>query len=99
MSYERLVGLDIADEGAYSSYREGMLPILQRYGGSFRYDFRIEETLRSETTAAINRVFLLAFPSLEAKAAFFADPDYLAVRERHFKPSVRAATVIAEFER
>jgi uncharacterized protein (DUF1330 family) len=68
-------------------------------GGAFRYDFRIAQTLRSETPAAINRVSLLAFPSHEAKTAFFADPNYLAVRERHFKPSVRAATVIAEFER
>ena len=99
MSSERMVGLDIIDEGAYSSYREGMLPILKKYGGAFRYDFRIAETLRSETPAAINRVFLLTFPSREAQTGFFADPGYLAVRERYFKPSVRAATVIAEFER
>ena len=99
MSYERMVGLDIIDEVGYARYREGMLPILERYGGSFRYDFRIAETLRSETPAAVNRVFLLSFPSREANSSFFADPDYLAVRERHFKPAVRAVTLIADFER
>ena len=99
MSFERLVGLNIIDEGAYSNYRDGVMPILKKYGGAFRYDFRVAETLCSETPAVLNRVFLLAFPSREAKTAFFVDPAYLAVRERHFKPAVLVATVIAEFER
>jgi uncharacterized protein (DUF1330 family) len=99
MSYERCVGLQISDEKLYQEYRDNMGPILERYQGHFRYDFNIALTLKSENGAPISRVFVLAFPDLDSHEKFFADPDYLKVREQYFKPSVTHVTVIAEFER
>lgn len=98
MAHENLVGLHVTDESSYQRYREHMTPILSRYGGGFRYDFKIAETLRSATPAVINRVFVISFPDAAAKVAFFADPEYLAVRERYFAPAVAAVTIMAEFD-
>jgi uncharacterized protein (DUF1330 family) len=99
MPYERCVGLWVQDEAAYGRYRAGMLPILATYGGAFRYDFQVAQTLKAETQEPINRVFVLAFPDETAHEAFFADPAYLAVREAHFKAAVSAVTVIAKYSR
>ena len=99
MSYERCVGLQISDEKLYQEYRDNMGPILERYRGHFRYDFNIALTLKSENGAPISRVFILAFPDVEAHEQFFADPEYLAVREKYFKPAVTHVTVMAEYEK
>lgn len=97
--YENVVGLQVTDEEGYRRYREAMTPLLEACGGGFRYDFRVAEVLRSETEAPINRVFLIHFPSVAAKEAFFADPRYLEARAAHFVPSVGAVTILAEYER
>ena len=97
MAYERLVGLQVADEALYARYREGMSPILAKFGGSFRYDFVLSQVLKKEAEAPMNRVFVLRFPDQAAKEGFFANPDYLKVRDAYFKPSVAASTVIAEY--
>src|SRR5579885_2055408 len=99
MAYERCVGLEVTDEAGYGRYREGMAPILARHGGAFRYDFKIAQTLKSETPAPINRVFLLAFADKASHDAFFADVDYRKVRDAFFKPSVANSTVLALYER
>ena len=99
MAYERCVGLQVVDEALYGQYRQAMLPILTRFGGRFRYDFKIHETLKSETAAPINRVFVIAFESKADNDAFFKDPDYLKVRETFYKPSVAQATTLAAYER
>jgi uncharacterized protein (DUF1330 family) len=99
MTYERCVGLQVLDEAAYGRYRQGMLPLLARHGGAFRYDFKVAEALLNEAGAPINRVFVLAFPDEAAHDAFFADPAYLAVREAHFKAAVSHVTVIARYTR
>lgn len=100
MPFENLVGLDIADEATYQSYREAMLPILNRYGGGFRYDLRISEVLKAESGAQnINRVFIIHFPDRAAKEAFFADADYLEARAKYFEPSVATVTILAEYNR
>jgi len=39
------------------------------------------------------------FPNRRAKERFFADTEYLAVREKWFEPSVAAVTILAEYER
>ncbi len=96
---ENLVGLEVTDEAAYQKYREGMLPILARYGGGFRYDFRIAETLKSEVDAKINRLFMIHFPDRASKDGFFGDAEYLAVRREFFEPAVAAVTILAEYER
>lgn len=99
MSYEMTIGLEVIDEARYAEYRAGMTPLLHRAGGDFRYDFVVGKTLRNEEGREINRVFVLRFPDRSAKERFFADEEYLAVRERWFVPAVGAVTVIAEYER
>jgi uncharacterized protein (DUF1330 family) len=98
MPHENLIGLHVTDDASYARYREHMTPILTGYGGGFRYDFQIAETLQSATPAAINRVFVICFPDAAAKRAFFADPAYLAVRARYFTPAVAAVTVLTEYD-
>lgn len=98
-THEVLVGLQVSDEAGYRRYREGMTPLLKACGGSFRYDFRVSEVLRSETPEPINRLFVIAFPSREVKEQFFSNPEYLAIRARHFDSSVEAVTRMAAFDR
>jgi hypothetical protein len=76
-----------------------MRPLLHARGGDFRYDFEVARTLRSEATHPINRLFAIHFPTSAAKDAFFADPEYRAIRARFYEPAVRARTVLAEYER
>ncbi len=97
--YEMLIGLNVTDDAVYDRYRENMKPILHRYGGDFRYDFRVGEVLKSETAEPINRLFLLVFPDQAARAAFFTDEEYVAVRTEFFDASVGAVTVISEVTR
>ncbi len=98
MPHENLVGLHVTDESSYQRYRDEMTPILSRHGGGFRYDFKIAETLRSATPATINRVFVIFFPDATAKVAFFANAEYLVVRELYFAPAVAAVTLMAEYD-
>ncbi len=37
--YEKIMGIQVSDDGEYQKYREGMTPILHSFGGSFGYDF------------------------------------------------------------
>lgn len=96
--FASLVGLHVTDDHGYRRYRQGMIPILEGFGGRFLHDFVVAETLRTEADHPVNRVFVLAFPDRAAKEAFFADPAYLAVRAEHFDASVGAATIMAEYE-
>jgi len=97
-THETLVGLHVIDEASYQRYRAGMMPLLEACGGRFRYDFRVSEVLRSETPDPINRVFVIAFPSLEVMQSFFTHPKYLAIRKQHFEPAVKAVIRIAEYD-
>ena len=99
MAYERIMGLNVIDDAVYQQYREGMIPILESYGGSFGFDFRVSEVLISKTNAEINRVFTIEFPSKDLMEKFFSDPAYLEVRNRHFDKSVNASTVISLHEK
>lgn len=98
MSLENLVGLCVIDNHAYGEYRRLMTPLLERLGGGFRYDFVVTQTLRP-SGSAINRVFVIHFPDAAAKAAFFSDPEYLAIKERYFAPAVLERKLLAEYER
>lgn len=91
-------GLHIADDALYRRYREGMLPILQRFGGAFGYDFVVSRVLASATDRPINRVFTMWSPARGRASGFFADPSYLAVRRAWFEPAVAAVTRIAAFD-
>lgn len=92
--HDMLVGLHVIDEAIYNAYRAAMRPILQRYRGGFRYDFKVAETLLSETDTEINRVFIISFPSERSERAFFADPECGAVRAEYFVKSVQATTFL-----
>ena len=93
-----VVGLEVVDDEGYARYRAAMMPILERFGGRFGYDFEIAKVLRSEVDVPINRVFTLVFPDRASKQAFFADAEYLRVRAHHFEPAVGHRTAIAEFD-
>jgi uncharacterized protein (DUF1330 family) len=91
--------MHVKDERLYQRYREKMLPILHKYGGGFRHDFVVNKVMRSEVQHTITRVFLMTFADKENSAKFFADPDYLKIRDEFFKPSVGEFSVLAEYER
>lgn len=99
MSYEMLVGLHVIDDEQYQAYRTAMKPILDLYGGGFGYDFKIAETLRSETPEIINRVFTIYFPDSHKMDQFFSDPEYLKAKEQFFEVSVASTTIIAGYEK
>ncbi|MFT4782008.1 MAG: hypothetical protein ACI9SD_001699, partial [Pseudohongiellaceae bacterium] len=56
MSFERIMGLEVINEEEYQKYRENMIPILHSFGGSFGFDFKVSEVLKSKTDDVINRV-------------------------------------------
>lgn len=99
MAYEMIVGLQVTHREIYQKYREAMMPLLQKQGGGFRYDFIVGETLKSVTPEPINRVFAIYFKDREAKEAFFNDPEYLKIKEEFFEASVAARTLIADYEK
>lgn len=99
MAVEMLVGLQVVDEAGYQTYRDKMTPILEGMDGGFGYDFQIANVLRSASEAPINRVFTIHFPDRASLDAFFADEAYLAIRAKHFEPSVSHTTLIATYER
>jgi len=97
--FERIMGLNVIDDTEYQRYREAMLPILKEFGGSFGYDFKVSEVLLSKTQDEINRVFTIEFPSKQKMEDFFSFPDYITVRDWHFKNSVNSTTVISMYEK
>ncbi|TGK82166.1 DUF1330 domain-containing protein [Leptospira noumeaensis] len=99
LSLETIIGIQVKDDELYAKYRAEMKYLLDKYEGGFRYDFKIQETLRSETENSINRLFLIYFKNKENKLSFFADPEYKNIREKYFVPSVESTTQIAEYER
>ena len=98
MAFELLVGLDVKDQSYYAKYRQGMTPILHSYGGSFRYDFTVEQTIAGAAKHPINRLFLISFPNRASRESFFKDPNYLKIRGEFFEAAVGARTTISEYE-
>ncbi len=96
--YELLVGLHVSDNEIYASYRTAMTPLLESAGGSFRYDFMIEKTLKGVTDPAINRLFVISFPTKETSDTFFDEPAYAAVKSKFFESSVDLVKIIAAYE-
>lgn len=97
--HELLVAVNVTHEAGYQQYRDSMAPILTDYGGDFGYDFRVNEVLRAETDAPINRVFTIHFPNRVLADAFFTNADYLKIRDTYFEPSVSDLTIIARYDR
>ena len=98
MTHELLVGVEVVDDDLYARYREGIAPILAEHGGSFRHDFLVSRTLKSDVAHDINRVFTLRFPDVARKEAFFSDPRYLAVRTAYFPKAVKGVSFLAAYE-
>ena len=99
MTFERVMGLHVSDDEEYQRYRDGMMPILHSFGGSFGFDFKVSEVLLSKTEDDINRVFTIEFPSKEIMDEFFSNPEYLAIKQRHFVNSVKSKTEISTHEK
>jgi uncharacterized protein (DUF1330 family) len=99
MSYEMMVGLQVKNDTEYSRYRDAMSPILKQYGGGFRYDFKVSETLKNDEGRPINRVFVIYFEDKNKMDEFFYNSEYLAVKSKFFDASVEATTIISEYER
>lgn len=95
---EILIGLRVIDEDTYSAYRAHMTPFLDAHGGSFGVDVRVAEVLKNPGTEPFNRLFTIRFPSISAHDAFFADPEYLAVRRKFFEPSVAHTARFGRYE-
>ncbi|MET0284795.1 MAG: DUF1330 domain-containing protein [Polyangiales bacterium] len=83
-------GLQVDDADVYSEYRAAMKPILVRHEGEFILDLWVSEVLKGP--APFNRVFTIRFPDQAHMEAFFAHPEYLAVKERFFTRSVSRVT-------
>jgi len=94
--FEYVVGLDVIDDELYDVYRKNMMQILKKYKGGFHYDFRIKEVLKKEVEEGINRVFTIYFPTKKIADDFFENEEYLKVKEKYFKKSVKSTTIIAE---
>lgn len=99
MAYERIMGIYVSDDEGYQRYREGMIPILDSFGGSFGFDFKVSEVLLSKTDNSINRVFTIEFPSKEVMNEFFSNSEYIAVQRKHFVNSVTSKTIISMHEK
>ena len=99
MSYEMMVGLQIKNDEMYSDYRKAMKPILEKFDGGFRYDFKISEVLKNEEGRPINRVFAIYFGSKKLSEDFFSNPQYLEIKSQFFEGSVDATTIISDYER
>ena len=63
--HENIVGLYVTNDDLYSTYRQKMIPILESYGGGFRYDFQIAEVLTNDSDVPINRLFAIYFDDKE----------------------------------
>ncbi len=92
-------GIHVTDQAEYARYREAMTPILERFGGSFGYDFVVGEVKKTEAPHPINRVFTMRFPDEASSTAFFADIRYREVRARHFEHAVEGVASIGAFTR
>jgi len=98
MPHEMMVGLTVTDEVTYQQYRDAMAPLLAAHGGGFRYDFTIGKVLKSASDHPINRVFAIYFGSSAQKDAFFAHPDYLAIKAKFFQRAVVGTTIFGAYD-
>jgi len=97
MSHELLVGLNVTDTEQYRQYREAIRFLLEKHQGGFRYDFWVQETIKSETTNVINRVFVIYFKNKNCQERFFNDSNYLEIKEKYYQGAVTATTILCEF--
>ncbi len=97
-THDTLVGLHVSDDASYTNYRAAMTPLLEAVGGSFHYDFKIQETLIGPTDPPINRLFVISFPDEATMNSFFADPNYVAAKEEFFESAVDMVNIMGTLE-
>ena len=83
----------------YQDYRTAMKPLLESFGGGFRYDFWIKEVLKNESDKKMNRVFAIYCRNKESMDEFFADPEYKKIKQKYFEAAVSEVTIISAYER
>ena len=88
--------MDVQDQDGYARYREGMIPILGEYGGSFLHDFDVSAVRRSSVDHPVTRLFVLTFPDASAMEGFFSDERYLTVKSEHFVSAVGKYTELGQ---
>ncbi|MEM6930404.1 MAG: DUF1330 domain-containing protein [Myxococcota bacterium] len=88
MTHRVLVHLTITDTEGYAAYRAGMEPILAEHGGRFVLDVEGGTRHHHDAPFAPGRTLLIEFPDADRAGAFYANPAYVAVRDRWFRPSV-----------
>jgi len=64
MAFERVMGLEVIDEKTYQQYRKQMTPILHSFGGSFSYDFNVNQVLMPKTEGQITKSIYYRLPWL-----------------------------------
>jgi uncharacterized protein (DUF1330 family) len=94
-----MVGLTVTDDALYQQYRAAMAPLLAAHGGGFRYDFTVAAVLKTASDHPINRVFAIYFADAAQKDAFFAHPDYQAIKAKYFQRSVAGTTIFGAYDR
>ena len=97
MAIETITAMHVKDEPNYEKYIQAITPILKMHRGFYRYDFVVNKVWKAEAKHKITRVFALNFPDQETREKFFADPAYLAAREKYFVSSVGESTQIAQY--
>jgi len=98
MSHEILVGVQVKDSDMYRRYREAMMPILERMGGEFRYDWDVAKVLKSAVDKPMNRVIVIRFPDSLTKQAFFNDHGYKRAKVEFFEKGVETSTILAAYD-
>lgn len=88
MRFNRLVGAEIADQKGYQDYRDRMVVLLEKIGGSFEYDFHTVATHMATKGQNYNRLFVLSFPDENSANQYFSSPEYQAIRTEFFDDSV-----------
>jgi uncharacterized protein (DUF1330 family) len=92
------VGVNVVNAEMYAQYRAEMSPLLTASGGSFVVDVEVAQIFRAPEATPFNRLFTIRFPTRERLEAFFAAPEYLAIRQRLFDPSVSARVQLGKYD-
>jgi len=74
MSGYLIAKLEVTDPAGFDEYRQKVSAVIARFGG--RYLVRGGEVRNLEGDAAIRRLVVVEFPSLDAAQSFYDSPEY-----------------------
>jgi uncharacterized protein (DUF1330 family) len=98
LSHVDVYALQVTDDESYLKYRAAMMPLLHAMGGTFGFDLKVAEVLKNPTSKSFNRVFSMAFASVDARNAFFEDARYLQIRATYFERAVADRTHLGQLQ-